>query len=82
MRAGHGRMTIRVSRDSGQTFEPTKVYDTATDELEPLLSDAWPPCECARCDLAVEQRLRREIERLTAEGVPRAQAVRDRLARP
>lgn len=38
-------MTMRVSRDSGQTWEPERAVYT-TEDLSPLLTGAWPPCEC------------------------------------
>jgi hypothetical protein len=41
-------MTIRVSHDSGQTWEPGQAVFT-TDGLSPLLTTAWPPCQCRRC---------------------------------
>lgn len=41
-------MTMRVSRDSGQTWGPEQAVAT-TDDLPPLLTSAWPPCECWRC---------------------------------
>lgn len=41
-------MTVRVSRDSGQTWEPEQAVFT-TDDLPPLMTTAWPPCQCPRC---------------------------------
>lgn len=41
-------MVMRVSRDSGQTWGPEQAV-AATDDLPPLLTSAWPPCECWRC---------------------------------
>lgn len=41
-------MTMRISRDSGRTWEPEQAV-SASDDLEPLMTSAWPPCECARC---------------------------------
>lgn len=41
-------MTTRVSRDSGQTWEPERAVFT-TDDLGPLISAEWPPCKCPRC---------------------------------
>lgn len=41
-------MTIRVSRDSGQTWEPERAIFN-TDGLAPLVTMEWPPCKCARC---------------------------------
>lgn len=41
-------MTLRVSHDSGQTWQLERsVY--ATDDLDPLGVAAWPPCTCPRC---------------------------------
>lgn len=41
-------LTLRVSRDSGQTWESERnVF--ATDDLPPLMTNQWPPCECWRC---------------------------------
>ncbi|MFJ3902166.1 hypothetical protein [Streptomyces sp. NPDC090025] len=42
-------MTLRVSRDSGQTWGP--VTSVAVDALAPLLSDPgrYPACACPRC---------------------------------
>ena len=44
----HPLMTMRVSRDSGRTWEPERTVSTA-DDLQPLLTLAWPPCQCTRC---------------------------------
>ena len=41
-------MTIRVSRDGGRTWSPTRRVLPGT-PLSPLESMAWPPCACARC---------------------------------
>jgi len=41
-------LTLRVSRDSGQTWGSERVV-FATDDLEPLITTGWPPCECWRC---------------------------------
>lgn len=41
-------MTIRVSRDGGRTWErPLRIH--RSDNLQPLRSSVWPPCECHRC---------------------------------
>lgn len=41
-------LTLRVSRDSGRTWEPEQgVF--ATDDLPPLMTNQWPPCQCRRC---------------------------------
>ncbi|MFJ4584399.1 hypothetical protein [Streptomyces echinatus] len=42
-------MTIRVSRDSGKTWGPETVV-RATEDLPPLITGEWPPCQCRRCD--------------------------------
>lgn len=42
-------MTIRVSQDSGQTWGPERAV-FAVDDLPPLSTAEWPPCECQRCD--------------------------------
>lgn len=41
-------LTLRVSRDSGQTWE-TEQAVFPTDDLPPLMTTAWPPCQCPRC---------------------------------
>lgn len=41
-------MTMRVSRDSGKTWEPEQTVSTA-DDLQPLITLAWPPCQCTLC---------------------------------
>ncbi|AZM46552.1 hypothetical protein DMB38_12660 [Streptomyces sp. WAC 06738] len=41
-------LTLRVSRDSGRTFEPEKRFYSRDCE-PPLLNGVMPPCECARC---------------------------------
>lgn len=38
-------LTLRVSKDSGKTWEPEKVF-TPDDDLAPLTSTTWPPCRC------------------------------------
>jgi hypothetical protein len=42
------RLTLRVSRDSGQTYGPAREYGPA-DVQTPLLTTTWPPCRCERC---------------------------------
>ncbi|MEV5877885.1 hypothetical protein AB0L75_27410 [Streptomyces sp. NPDC052101] len=42
-------MTIRVSQDSGKTWGPEHAV-FAADDLPPLITAEWPPCECQRCD--------------------------------
>ncbi len=44
-------MTVRVSRDSGQTFGSEVIYPSSSAEkpLTPMASAAWPPCKCPRC---------------------------------
>ncbi|AZQ35868.1 hypothetical protein EJ357_22240 [Streptomyces cyaneochromogenes] len=41
-------MTLRVSRDSGQTWQSERAV-FATADLPPLTTTAWPPCQCWRC---------------------------------
>jgi hypothetical protein len=41
-------MTMRVSRDSGRTWEPERIV-FGGDDLAPLVTSAWPPCQCPRC---------------------------------
>ncbi|OYP17304.1 hypothetical protein CFC35_24695 [Streptomyces sp. FBKL.4005] len=41
-------MTLRVSRDSARTWDSAQAV-FATDDLPPLVTSAWPPCECRRC---------------------------------
>ncbi|ADI10664.1 hypothetical protein SBI_07544 [Streptomyces bingchenggensis BCW-1] len=41
-------MTLRVSRDGGKTYGPTRVI-RSTDPLRPLETSVWPPCQCPRC---------------------------------
>lgn len=41
-------MSMRVSRDSGRTWD-TEVVVISSDPLAPLLTSAWPPCQCSRC---------------------------------
>jgi hypothetical protein len=41
-------LTLRVSRDSGRTWEPERCFYTR-DCDPPLLSGTYPPCECPRC---------------------------------
>jgi hypothetical protein len=41
-------MTMRVSRNSGQTWGPERAVFT-TDALPPLITTEWPPCQCWRC---------------------------------
>lgn len=41
-------LTLRVSRDSGRTYEPEKRFYSR--DCEPsLLNGVMPPCECPRC---------------------------------
>ena len=43
-------LRIRVSRDSGRTWGEPRTYRAAqNDELLPLFSSQWPPCDCPRC---------------------------------
>jgi len=41
-------MTLRVSRDSGQTWGREQAV-FARDDLPPLMTNQWPPCRCRRC---------------------------------
>lgn len=41
-------LTLRVSRDSGKTWEPERRY-YARDCEPPLLNGVMAPCECPRC---------------------------------
>ncbi|GHA21014.1 hypothetical protein GCM10010329_50570 [Streptomyces spiroverticillatus] len=41
-------LTIRVSRDSGKTWEPKREV-RSSEKLAPLPIGAWPMCECPRC---------------------------------
>jgi hypothetical protein len=41
-------LTLRVSRDSGQTWGAETVI-SSRDNLVPLLTSQWPPCSCWRC---------------------------------
>lgn len=44
-------MTIRVSRDNGQTFEKKATYSTDKSKPPvPLATFTWPPCQCHRCE--------------------------------
>ncbi|AEM86781.1 hypothetical protein Strvi_7428 [Streptomyces violaceusniger Tu 4113] len=45
---GRPMMTLRVSRDSGKTYGPTRVI-RSTEPLMPLETSVWPPCQCPRC---------------------------------
>ncbi|OPF79649.1 hypothetical protein VT50_0215435 [Streptomyces antioxidans] len=45
---GRAMMTMRVSRDGGKTYGPTRVVRT-TEPLRPLETSVWPPCQCPRC---------------------------------
>jgi len=41
-------MTMRVSRDSGRSWEPERSV-FGGDDLAPLVTSEWPPCQCPRC---------------------------------
>jgi hypothetical protein len=41
-------MTMRVPHDSGQTWGPERAVFN-TDDLAPLVTTEWPPCQCWRC---------------------------------
>ncbi|MFE1576244.1 sialidase family protein [Streptomyces fradiae] len=42
---GRKLLTLRVSRDSGQTWSPL-VEITPADDLPPVTTSVWPPCQC------------------------------------
>ncbi|MGP3940466.1 hypothetical protein [Streptomyces sp. 6N106] len=70
-------MTVRVSRDGGRTFGPVVVHDRVEDNLLPLMSSKWPPCQCRRCQAntwwsQTRHGLARLLVDITAEsaGVP------------
>ncbi|WP_199828379.1 hypothetical protein [Streptomyces sp. XY533] len=42
---GRTLLTLRVSRDSGQTWSPP-VAVTTDDNPTPLATSQWPPCQC------------------------------------
>ncbi|MDV9190943.1 hypothetical protein R6L23_22475 [Streptomyces sp. SR27] len=44
---GRTLLTLRVSRDSGKTWGPL-VEVTTDDNLVPLNTSAWPPCQCPK----------------------------------
>jgi hypothetical protein len=39
-------MTIRVSRDSGRTWGPTREIRTKEGRTPLSFTSAWPPCAC------------------------------------
>lgn len=41
-------LTLRVSRDDGATREATRTV-RSTENLAPMVTSEWPPCECWRC---------------------------------
>jgi len=41
-------MTMRVSRDSGQTWGSERAIFNS-DDLSPFTAMEWPPCKCPRC---------------------------------
>lgn len=43
------RMTLRVSRDSGQTWGPRTEVCVGEDPPVPENPDRYPPCVCPRC---------------------------------
>lgn len=55
-------LTLRVSRDGGKSWEPEKVI-RADDDLEPLMTSAWPPCRCPGC---LPGRVREELDAYNA----------------
>ncbi|MFE7620943.1 hypothetical protein [Streptomyces sp. NPDC057496] len=40
-------MSLRVSRDGGRTYGPVREFRRG-DDLPPLESSTWPPCQCPR----------------------------------
>lgn len=45
---GQRLMSLRVSHDSGRTWS-AEVVVISSAPLAPLLTSAWPPCQCLRC---------------------------------
>ncbi len=43
------RMTLRVSRDSGQTWGPLTEVRVGEDPVVPENPGRYPPCVCPRC---------------------------------
>lgn len=43
------RMTLRVSRDSGQTWGPLTEVRVGADPVLPDNPGGFPPCACRRC---------------------------------
>ncbi|MFB7518353.1 hypothetical protein [Streptomyces sp. NPDC056144] len=43
------RMTLRVSRDSGQTWGPLTNVHVSEDPVIPENPGRYPPCACLRC---------------------------------
>lgn len=43
------RMTLRVSRDSGQTWGPLAEVRVAGGSVLPYNPGGFPPCACRRC---------------------------------
>lgn len=43
------RMTLRVSRDSGQTWSPLTEVRMGEDPVVPENPGRYPPCVCPRC---------------------------------
>ncbi|MEW1868747.1 hypothetical protein AB0420_11425 [Streptomyces caelestis] len=71
-------MTIRVSRDSGKTWEPEKAY-RSSDDLPALMTSAWPPCECWR-HRAQREREEEQTQQLLADVKARNRWSRNRPA--
>ncbi|WP_328831327.1 hypothetical protein OHT77_28795 [Streptomyces sp. NBC_00252] len=42
-------MTMRISRDSGRSWEPERAVFDGDVDLAPLATSEWPPCRCPRC---------------------------------
>ncbi|MCQ9709608.1 hypothetical protein AB0A84_11505 [Streptomyces albidoflavus] len=43
------RMTLRVSRDSGQTWGPLTEVRVGENPVVPENPGRYPPCDCPRC---------------------------------
>ncbi len=42
-------MTLRISRDSGNSYGPVVVHDAERDSLLPIAPEHWPVCTCRWC---------------------------------
>jgi hypothetical protein len=79
---GRAMMTIRVSRDGGKTYGPTRVV-RSTGPLAPRETSVWPPCQCPQCASGVEeQRALLALSRFPLEESlmgPLSRAVREEI---